>query len=408
MKFFLLLPLLCTFAFAQSPEEGFREISPEQEKKIREREERKEVLRRKLEEKKKKAEEAKIAARKKAEEEKRIAEERKKKEDAEKLAISKKVEEEKKKAEEALAYRNWLISERDRKMKEEQERIKAEAAKKPGGDEKVIPAPEKHGAAEKKTSPEQTSVEKKFFSQSSGGSPSSGSETGEKGSPLISLCEKTPYAIAWEKEFRSLKGEDIRERGSRAGYPSITETKLQEFLCNCRFPEGVEFPSSLKVIGLGGYEGKYKGREARHSGMHPETDVTIKVNSREPVILAISVYEPVRWKIQGPVAGIVIIGYYRQTIDVEGKVPVLKSLMLADSVLKTGKFSLGNNLCKSSDDALILGPIRDTETIFHEKNDDPGNRDRKMLDDRSLLIFGKNLSSYSYNYTFPEFLEVIP
>ncbi len=100
-NFSILITLLFVVtSFAQSPEKEFLEISPEQEKKIQEIERKKaDFLKRKQFEEKKKLELAKIAAQKKADELKKLDEERKKKEELE-------------------AYTKWLISERDRKMKE--------------------------------------------------------------------------------------------------------------------------------------------------------------------------------------------------------------------------------------------------------------------------------------------------
>jgi flagellar biosynthesis GTPase FlhF len=120
MRFMLILSLLMTItSFAQSPRRDFLEISPEQEKKIQEREQKR-----------------KDEIGRKQEEARRVAEKKKIKEEAEKIAAQKKEEEikrleaEKKKKAEVEAYTKWLISEKERKMKEAEAQAKAQAPSK--------------------------------------------------------------------------------------------------------------------------------------------------------------------------------------------------------------------------------------------------------------------------------------
>lgn len=398
MKSFIYLSLLFSInSFAQTPEKGFVEISPEQEKRIREIELKKEiVLRKKAEakfaaEKKTKADkerkeaEVKLAAHKKAEEEKRKADE------------DKKLEAERKKKAEVEAYTQWLISERDRKMKEEQEKKAGpENVQAPVGTPQTVKAFYEAGRA-----PEIPSHMRPENQHSGIGFSGQG-----KAKARTSLkCEKNKLTTAWEKEFRRLRGDIIREF-PRKGFHAITEEKLQAFLCSCRFPENNNFPSSAKVIGISGYEGKYLGNEKKTIDMHPETDVTIKVNSREPVILVIDAYEPVRWFITGPVAGIFIVGYHNQKLNIAGNVPVLKSQMLAEKVHVMKKFELGSDLCMSTNAALILNPPMESMEAHGIVSSYSESSRKKILDDRSLLIFGRKLSSFSYNYTFPQIIEV--
>lgn len=223
MKYIILFSLvLVTGTFAQTGE-----MTPEQLKKIEQRE---------------------AAAKARVEEQKRIEAENKKKADVE-------------------ATTRWLISERDRKMKEAAE---AEARKSP-------PPVKAHEP--------QTIVD------------------GLKG---------TPHGDTRVRKRLPSPG---------TGYPVKIYPEAP-----CAFPAGTKFPSDVKVFGIGTYEGTFPGgRGFQH---HPMTDVTLNVEAQGPVALVIWTYEPVRWAIKmngGNLVGVLVIGYHKQKLAMDNEVPSIVS-----------------------------------------------------------------------------------
>lgn len=249
------------------------------------------VLLRKLEEKKllkmmaeKKKEEAlKAEAKRKVDE--RIAAEEKKK--AELIAA------EEKKKKEVEETTRWLISERDRKMKEA---AQAEARKTPP-------------------------VEHKAHSLEGRAHPVSGNRPATNAEGLDWSSRKPPREI-----------HRIQTHGT--DYPVTIFPPPQ-----CTFPEKTKFPADVKVLGIATYEGTFPGgRGFRH---HPMTDVTLDIQEQGSVGLVLWTYEPIRWTIKmngGNLVGVLVIGYHEQKINVESEVPTIVSF-----------FQNGRNQCQYSE-----------------------------------------------------------
>lgn len=89
--------------------------------------------------------------------------------------------------------------------------------------------------------------------------------------------------------------------------------------------DGKEFEPEVHVIGV--YEGTYPPGIGHGPGFHPKGAVTVKVGDvQRPVILVLTSYEPVVWKIVAPKGAVIQVlasGYYQQTIEgMDEKVPV--------------------------------------------------------------------------------------
>lgn len=89
-----------------------------------------------------------------------------------------------------------------------------------------------------------------------------------------------------------------------------------------RQPEG-----EVRVVGV--YEGAYPPGVGHGGGVHPTGTVTLKVGPvKKPVVLVLTAYEPVVWKIdaaKGAVVKVITSGYHRQTVEGVGQqVPVTR------------------------------------------------------------------------------------
>jgi hypothetical protein len=86
--------------------------------------------------------------------------------------------------------------------------------------------------------------------------------------------------------------------------------------------------AELHVIGV--YEGEYPPGVQHAAGFHPQGKAAVKVfASSTPVILVVTAYEPVRWKIEveegGTIAQLVLAGYHDQEVEgLPASVPVIK------------------------------------------------------------------------------------
>jgi hypothetical protein len=81
----------------------------------------------------------------------------------------------------------------------------------------------------------------------------------------------------------------------------------------------------VRVIGV--YEGTYPPGVRHRAGFHPNGAVTVKVGEvKTPVILVLTSYEPVVWKVAAPKGAVVRViasGYHKQTVEgLDEKVPV--------------------------------------------------------------------------------------
>jgi hypothetical protein len=89
--------------------------------------------------------------------------------------------------------------------------------------------------------------------------------------------------------------------------------------------------AEFEVHAVGVYEGTLPGGAQRGFRMHPTGAVTVKVNrpTTRPVVLVLTSYEPVEWKIDAPkgaVARVITSGYYKQQVTgLDKDVPVASS-----------------------------------------------------------------------------------
>lgn len=89
--------------------------------------------------------------------------------------------------------------------------------------------------------------------------------------------------------------------------------------------------AEFEVHAVGVYEGTPTGGAARGFQMHPTGNVTVKVNrpATRPVVLVLTSYEPVEWKIDAPKGAVVRVitsGYYKQqVVGLDKDVPVAAS-----------------------------------------------------------------------------------
>lgn len=146
----------------------------------------------------------------------------------------------------------------------------------------------------------------------------------------------------------------------------------------CRFPEKLDLPSDVKILGVGTYEGTFPGgRGFQH---HPMTDVTVTVKASGPIALVIFTYEPVRWKIKSEgadIRAVAVIGYHKQEIEgIEG-IPLL-----------TSSYEGGNYICRYKDSP------SGSEVSFED-------RTRNNLQEFSAEIYGKKLSGSFTKYSLP-------
>ncbi|AWM36064.1 hypothetical protein C1280_02930 [Gemmata obscuriglobus] len=75
------------------------------------------------------------------------------------------------------------------------------------------------------------------------------------------------------------------------------------------------------------YEGTYTPGVRHRAGFHPNGAVTVKVGDvKKPVVLVLTSYEPVVWKVEAPKGAVVRViasGYHKQTVEgLDEKVPV--------------------------------------------------------------------------------------
>ena len=83
----------------------------------------------------------------------------------------------------------------------------------------------------------------------------------------------------------------------------------------------------VHVVGV--YEGAYPPGVRHRAGFHPNGAVTVKVGGvKKPVVLVLTSYEPVVWKIEAPkeaVVRVIASGYHQQTVEgLDEKVPVTR------------------------------------------------------------------------------------
>jgi hypothetical protein len=89
--------------------------------------------------------------------------------------------------------------------------------------------------------------------------------------------------------------------------------------------------AEFEVHAVGVYEGTLSGGAQRGFRMHPTGTVTVKVNrpATRPVVLVLTSYEPVEWKIDAPKGAVVRVitsGYYKQQVTgLDKDVPVASS-----------------------------------------------------------------------------------
>lgn len=88
---------------------------------------------------------------------------------------------------------------------------------------------------------------------------------------------------------------------------------------------GNQLLPDVRVIGV--YEGTYPTGVRHRRGFHPNGAVTVKVGEvKRPVILVLTSYEPVVWKVEAPksvVVRVIASGYHKQTVKgLDEKVPV--------------------------------------------------------------------------------------
>jgi hypothetical protein len=89
--------------------------------------------------------------------------------------------------------------------------------------------------------------------------------------------------------------------------------------------------AEFEVHAVGVYEGTLLGGAERGLPMHPTGNVTVKVNrpATRPVVLVLTSYEPVEWKIEAPKGAVVRVitsGYYnQQVVGLDKDVPVAAS-----------------------------------------------------------------------------------
>jgi hypothetical protein len=81
----------------------------------------------------------------------------------------------------------------------------------------------------------------------------------------------------------------------------------------------------VRVVGV--YEGTYPPGVRHRGGFHPPGAVTVKVGEvKKPVILVLTSYEPVVWKVEAPKGAVVRViasGFYKQAVEgLDEKVPV--------------------------------------------------------------------------------------
>ncbi len=90
-------------------------------------------------------------------------------------------------------------------------------------------------------------------------------------------------------------------------------------------PKDNQPPPEVHVVGV--YEGTYPPGVQHRAGFHPDGTVTIKVGEvQKPIILVLTSYEPVVWKVDAPKGAVVRViasGYHKQTVEgLDEKVPV--------------------------------------------------------------------------------------
>jgi hypothetical protein len=88
---------------------------------------------------------------------------------------------------------------------------------------------------------------------------------------------------------------------------------------------GNEPVAEVQVVGV--YEGTYPPGIRHQAGFHPPGAVTVKVKEvKKPVILVLTSYEPVVWRVEAPkgaIARVIASGYYKQAVEgLDEKVPV--------------------------------------------------------------------------------------
>jgi hypothetical protein len=101
------------------------------------------------------------------------------------------------------------------------------------------------------------------------------------------------------------------------------------------YKTGNKSDTALHIIGV------YEARSDHGIGHHPTGEVKVHVaKQKQPMILALSAYEPVQWKIEAEpgaaIAKIIVNGYHDQTVVVDQNIPVKEY-----SYEETGQY-LGN------------------------------------------------------------------
>ncbi len=216
---------------------------------------------------------------------------------------------------------------------------------------------------------------------------------------VSSLCKKPYHALEWEKNFRKNVATWSHKNDfdyHPEVYPFSTEKELDDYLCSCRFQGVNRFPDETKVIGIGTYVGTLPAQGAE--GIHPMTEVNINVSSRGPVVLVIRTYEPIHWKINASgakILGVLVLGYYQQRVSLNGNIPVTLST-----------YEGNNDVCNYTGPRFSLEKPRPYRVEADEQNKDYGKFNRRILDDRSLLLTGKKVSNFFYNYQTPNSIDV--
>lgn len=94
-------------------------------------------------------------------------------------------------------------------------------------------------------------------------------------------------------------------------------------------PKDVDMPRAkptVRVVGV--YEGTLPPGNRGGVG-HPQGTVTVRVTSTKPIILVLTAYEPVLWRIEAPknvVTKVIASGYHQQSVvGLNGDIPVQQS-----------------------------------------------------------------------------------